>query len=71
MQWGGMMKKYIINSIPVMSRNTVVYATNEDEAWEIYWGNKKGKIDHANIGDLEFTDFNDYVDPEIEEVKEG
>ena len=62
------MKKYIINSMPVMSRKTIVYATNENEAWGIYWGHKKGEIQHANVGDLEFTDFDDYDDPEIEEV---
>ena len=54
--------------MPVMSRKTIVYATNENEAWGIYWGHKKGEIQHANVGDLEFTDFDDYVDPEIEEV---
>ncbi len=61
------MKKYIINSMPIMSRNTVVYAKNEDEAWDIYWGDKKAKIEQSNIGDLEYTDFDDYVDPEIKE----
>ena len=55
--------------MPVMSRNTVVYAKNEDEAWDIYWGDKKGKTEQSDIGDLEYTDFDDYVDPEIEEIK--
>ena len=55
--------------MPVMKRETVVYAKNEDEAWDIYWGNKKGKIEHSDIGDLEYSYFDDYVDPEIEEVK--
>jgi hypothetical protein len=64
------MKKYIINAMPVMSRNTVVYAKNEDEAWDIYYGDKKGKIEQSDIGDLEYTDFDDYVDPEITEDKE-
>ena len=64
------MKKYIINSMPVMSRETVVYAKNPNEAWAIYWGHKEGKMVHANLGDLKFTDYADYVDPEIEEVKE-
>ena len=64
------MKKYIINSMPIMSRNTVVFAKNEDEAWDIYWGDKKGKIIKADIGDLGYTDFDDYVDPEITEIKE-
>ena len=63
-------KKYIIESMPVMKRETVVYAKNEDEAWDIYWGNKKGKIEHSDIGDLEYSYFDDYVDPEITESKE-
>ena len=55
--------------MPIMSRNTVVYAKNEDDAWDIYWGDKKGKIEHSDIGDLEYWYFDDYVDTEIEEVK--
>ena len=65
------MKKYIINSLPVMSRNTIVYAKDEDDAWDIFYGDKKGKIIQADIDDLKYTDFDDYVDPEIEEEKEG
>ena len=64
------MKKYIIESMPVMKRETIVYAKNEDEAWDIYWGDKKGKIEHSDIGDLEYSYFDDYVDPEITESKE-
>ena len=64
------LKQYKINSMPIMSRDTFVYAKDEDEAWEIYYGNKKGKIEQSDIGDLKYTDFNDYVDPEIEEIKE-
>ena len=63
------MKKFIINSLPVMSRNTIVYAKDEDDAWDIFYGDKKGKIIQADIGDLKYTDFDDYVDPEIEEEK--
>ena len=61
------MKKYIINSMPVMSRNTIVYAKDEDDAWDIFYGDKKGKIEQSDIGDLKYTDFDDYVDPEITE----
>ena len=53
-----------------MSRNTIVYAKDEDDAWDIFYGDKKGKIIQADIGDLKYTDFDDYVDPEIEEEKE-
>ena len=59
------MKKYVINSMPIMKRETVVYAKNEDEAWDIYWGDKKGKIEQSDIGDLEYTDVGDYLDPEM------
>lgn len=63
------MKKYIINSMPVMSRDTVVFAKDEDEAWEIFYGDKKGKMIDVDTGDLEFTEFDDYVEPEIKEAK--
>ena len=55
--------------MPIMKRETVVYAKNEDEAWDIYWGDKKGKIEQSDIGDLEYTDVGDYLDPEITESK--
>ena len=64
------MKKYIINSMPVMSRDTIVFAKNEEQAWRIFYGDQKGKMIDADVGDLEFSEFNDYVDPEIKEVKE-
>jgi len=50
-----------------MSRNTIVYAKDEDDAWDIFYGDKKGKIEQSDIGDLKYTDFDDYVDPEITE----
>nr|BAR37228.1 hypothetical protein [uncultured Mediterranean phage uvMED]BAR37235.1 hypothetical protein [uncultured Mediterranean phage uvMED] len=61
------MKKYIINSMPVMSRDCTIYAKNEDEAWEIYYGNQKGKI---QFHEPEYSDINDYVDPELKESED-
>ena len=43
--------------MPVMSRDCTIYAKNEDEAWEIYYGNQKGKI---QFHEPEYSDINDY-----------
>ena len=45
-------KKYIITSNPVVIRQAVVYAKNEKDAWDLYWGknSKKGKIELQFIG---------------------
>ena len=43
-------KKYIITSNPVVIRQAVVYAKNEKDAWDLYWGknSKKGKRTRRN-----------------------
>ena len=65
-------KKYIITSNPVVIRQAVVYAKNEKDAWDLYWGknSKKGKIEFDSIGDCEYSDVDDFVEPEIEVVNE-
>ena len=75
MQWGGIMKpklkKYTMTTWPVMIRKADVEAVDEQEAWDIFMGEKEGKIVWDDIGTLQFADVNDYIDPELEEVKEG
>ena len=65
-------KKYIITSNPIVIRQAVVYAKNEEDAWDLYWGknSKKGKIEFDSIGDCEYADVDDFVEPEIEVVDE-
>ena len=70
-------KKYIITSNPIVIRQAVVYAKNEKDAWDLYWGkhtrkelDKKGKIEFDSIGDCEYSDVDDFVEPEIEVVNE-
>mgnify|MGYP001247692019 FL=1 len=66
-------KKYIITSNPIVIRKAVVYAKNEKDAWDLYWGknSKKGKIEFDSIGDCEYADVDDFVEPEIESVDEN
>ena len=65
-------KKYIITSNPIVIRQAVVYAKNEKDAWDLYWGknSKKGKIEFDSIGDCEYADVDDFVEPEIERSDE-
>tara|TARA_B100001559_G_scaffold218441_1_gene183203 strand:- start:629 stop:856 length:228 start_codon:yes stop_codon:yes gene_type:complete len=73
MQWGGIMKtklkKYVVTAFPIMESKAYVKATDEQEAWDIYMGNKKGNIEYNTMG-MEYSNFSDYLDPELEEVKE-
>ena len=50
----------------------IYYAKNEKDAWDLYWGknSKKGKIEFDSIGDCEYADVDDFVEPEIEVVDE-
>lgn len=63
-------KKYIITDYPVMIREAEVYAKNEEEAWEIYWGNVEGDIKFDDCGNLTFADVESFVEPEIYEDKQ-
>lgn len=63
-------KRYVITSYPVMIKETEVYAKDEEQAWEIYWGNVEGDIKDDDIGDLTYADVESFVDPEIYEDKQ-
>ena len=65
------LKKYKMTTWPVMIREADIEAIDEQEAWDIFMGEKEGKIVWDDIGTMKFTHANDYVDPELEEVKEG
>lgn len=64
------LKKYRITTWPVMIRKADIEAVDEQEAWNIYMGEKEGKIVWDDIGTMQFSNASDYVDPELEEVKE-
>ena len=63
-------KRYVITSYPVMTKETEVYAKDEEQAWEIYWGNVEGDIKDDDIGELTYADVECFVDPEIYEDKQ-
>lgn len=63
------LKKYVVTAFPIMESKAYVKATDEQEAWDIYMGNKEGNIEYNTMG-MEYSNFSDYLDPELEEVKE-
>tara|TARA_A100001201_G_C4080087_1_gene198626 strand:+ start:944 stop:1162 length:219 start_codon:yes stop_codon:yes gene_type:complete len=63
-------KKYVIESYPIMKREAVIYAKDQEEAWDIYWGDAEGDIKFDSYGELKFTEFEDYIDPDIYEDKQ-
>ena len=64
------LKKYVFTAFPIMESKAYVKATDEQEAWDIYMGDKKGNIEYDTMG-MEQSNFSDYLAPELEEVKEG
>ena len=68
-----MKKKYIIKTYPVMLKEYLVEADNEEQALDIFYNDTENKV--QEYGSMEYSDHEDYILPDVElledeEVKE-
>jgi len=68
-----MKKKYIIKTYPVMLKEYLVEADNEEQALDIFYNDTENKV--QKYGSMEYSDHEDYILPDVElledeEVKE-
>lgn len=68
-----MKKKYIIKTYPIMLKEYLVEADNEEQALDIFYNDTENKV--QEYGEMEYTDIEDQILPDVElledeEVKE-
>ena len=68
-----MKKKYIIKTYPIMVKEYLVEADNEEQALDIFYHDKENKV--QEYGKMEYTDIEDQILPDVElledeEIKE-
>lgn len=68
-----MKKKYIIKTYPIMVKEYLVEADNEEQALDIFYHDTENKV--QEYGKMEYTDIEDQILPDVElledeEVKE-
>ena len=61
------MKKYIIKTYPIMVKEYLVEADNEEQALDLFYHDPKGKV--KEYGKIEYTDHEDQILPEVEEME--
>lgn len=68
-----MKKKYIIKTYPIMIKEYLVEADNEEQALDIFYNDTENKV--QEYGEMDYTDIEDQILPDVElledeEVKE-
>lgn len=68
-----MKKKYIIKTYPIMIKEYLVEADNEEQALDIFYNDTENKV--QEYGEMEYSDHEDQIPPDVdlledEEVKE-
>jgi hypothetical protein len=68
-----MKKKYIIKTYPIMIKEYLVEADNEEQALDIFYNDTENKV--QEYGEMEYSDHEDQILPDVElledeEVKE-
>ena len=61
------MKKYIIKTYPIMIKEYLVEADNEEQALDIFYHDPEGKV--KEYGEVAYTDNEDQIMPDVEELE--
>ena len=61
------MKKYIIKTYPIMVKEYLVEADNEQQALDFFYHDTENKVKEYGI--LEYTDNEDQIMPDVEELE--
>ena len=61
------MKKYVIKTYPIMVKEYLVEANDPTEALDIFYHDTEGKI--KEYGEVAYTDNEDQIMPDVEELE--
>jgi hypothetical protein len=62
-----MTKKYIIKTYPIMVKEYLVEADNEEQALDFFYNDTENKV--KEYGELAYTDHEDQIMPDVEEME--
>jgi hypothetical protein len=62
------MKKYIIKTYPIMVKEYLVEADNEEQALDFFYNDTENKV--KEYGKMEYADHEDQIMPDVEEFDE-
>jgi hypothetical protein len=63
-----MTKQYIIKTYPIMIKEYLVEAENEDQALDFFYNDTKNKV--KEYGEMEYSDHEDQISPDVELFEE-
>jgi hypothetical protein len=63
-----MKKKYIIKTYPIMIKEYLVEADNEEQALDIFYNDTENKV--QEYGEMDYTDIEDQILPDVEPLED-